>query len=315
MERNVSEKFYESLYQIRRVEEEVARVYPTDVIKSPIHLSIGQEFVSVGVCQSLRKEDIVYATYRSHAAYLAKGGDLNKMVAELYGKATGCAKGRGGSMHLIDVEQGVMGTSAVVATTIPESIGHAFALKYQRKDNVVVSFFGDGATEEGAFYESLNWASVKKLPIIFVCENNGLAIHTKQDQRQGNLNISEKSLALGVKSKRIDSGDIFELYDDVSSLVSQLRESRDAGPFLYEVMTSRWKEHVGPGEDFHLGYRESKETRDWIENDQLVKVGNLLDPDITRKIEEKIEEDIRVAFEYAVNSPFPDESELLERGF
>src|SRR6266550_5975186 len=147
------ERFYRALYRIRRVEEEIAAVYPTDKIKSPVHLSIGQEAVSVGVCEALGRDDVVFGTYRSHALYLAKGGDLQKMIAELYGKATGCAKGKGGSMHLIDVDAGVMGTSAVVGTTIPQAVGYAYAMKVQRRDTVVASFFGDGSAEEGAFHE------------------------------------------------------------------------------------------------------------------------------------------------------------------
>src|ERR1700677_3146591 len=164
------ERLYRSLYRIRRVEEEVARVYPTDRIKSPVHLSIGQEAVSVAVCEALRPSDVVFGTYRCHALYLTKGGDLKQMIAELYGKATGCAKGKGGSMHMIAPKAGVMGTSAVVGTTIANAIGYAYAMKLQQRDTVVASFFGDGATEEGVFHESLNWASLKGLPIIFVCE-------------------------------------------------------------------------------------------------------------------------------------------------
>src|ERR1051325_9461334 len=142
-------RFYRALYRIRRVEEEIAAVYPSDKIKSPVHLSIGQESVSVGVCEALRPDDVVFGTYRSHAMYLAKGGDLRAMIAELYGRQTGCAKGKGGSMHLVDVAHGVMGSSAVVGTTIPNAVGYAYALKYRRSDRVVASFFGDGATDEG----------------------------------------------------------------------------------------------------------------------------------------------------------------------
>src|SRR5437868_9278272 len=182
-------RLYRALFRIRRVEEEVARVYATDAIKSPVHLSIGQEAVSVGVCEALRPQDVVFGTYRGHAMYLAKGGDMNAMVAELYGKATGCTKGKGGSMHLIDPEHGVMGTSAVVGTTIANAAGYAYALKTRRSDAVVVSFFGDGATEEGVFSETLNFTALKRLPVIFVCENNGYAIHTHQSRRQGRPDI------------------------------------------------------------------------------------------------------------------------------
>src|SRR5216684_70260 len=181
------ERLYRSLYRIRRLEEEVARVYPSDKIKSPVHLSIGQEAVSVAVCEALRPGDVVFGTYRGHALYLAKGGDMKQMVAELYGKATGCTKGKGGSMHLISLEAGMMGASAVVGTTVANAIGYAYALKHQGKQALIVSFFGDGATEEGVFAESLNFAVLKQLPILFVCENNRYAIHTHQSRRQGTL--------------------------------------------------------------------------------------------------------------------------------
>src|SRR5690242_15134344 len=156
------EQLYRSLYRIRRVEEEIARVYPTDRIKSPVHLSIGQEAVSVGVCAALGPDDVVFGTYRGHALYLAKGGDMKQMVAELYGKATGCAKGKGGSMHLISTEAGMMGASAVVGTTIANAVGYAYALRLRGQPALVASFFGDGATEEGVFAESLNFAVLKK---------------------------------------------------------------------------------------------------------------------------------------------------------
>src|SRR5262252_1271798 len=178
------DQLYLSLYRIRRVEQEVARVYPTDCIKSPVHLSIGQEAVSVGVCRALQPQDVVFGTYRGHALYLAKGGDLRAMIAELYGKATGCAKGKGGSMHLIDVAAGVFGASAVVGTTIPHAVGYAYALRLRREDRVVLCVFGDGAVDEGVFYESLNFAALKRLPVLFACENNAYAIHTHQRLRQ-----------------------------------------------------------------------------------------------------------------------------------
>lgn len=209
----MDEEFYRSLYKIRRVEEEIARIYPTDKIKSPVHLSIGQEAVSVGVCQALRPDDIVFGTYRGHALYLAKGGDLKQMIAELYGKATGCARGKGGSMHLIETSVGMMGTSAVVGTTIPQAVGYAYALKYQKKDSIVVSFFGDGATEEGVFAESLNFAALKKLPIIFICENNFYAIHTHQRQRQPISNICDRVASYGIPAERIEYNDVIALYN------------------------------------------------------------------------------------------------------
>ena len=206
-------RLYRSLLRIRRVEEEVARVYATDVIKSPVHLSIGQEAVSVGVCDALRPDDTVFGTYRGHAMYLAKGGDMAAMVAELYGKVGGCTRGKGGSMHLIDTECGVMGTSAVVGTTIANAAGYAYANKLRRTDAVVACFFGDGATEEGVFAETLNFAVLKRLPVLFVCENNGYAIHTAQSKRQGLPDICARATAYGMPATRLDGNDVFALRD------------------------------------------------------------------------------------------------------
>ena len=308
MKKKLNERFYKSLYRIRHVEEEIARVYPTDKIKSPVHLSIGQEAVSVGVCETLEPHDIVFGTYRGHALYLAKGGNLKKMVAELYGKVTGCAKGKGGSMHLIDTQAGVMGTSAVVGTTIPNAVGFAYASKSKGSKSIVVSFFGDGAVDEGVFWESLNFATLKKLPIIFICENNSYAIHTNTRQRQSG-NIWEKVKSYGIPSERIENNDIFKIYERVGSKVKALRQGA-SGPVFFECMTYRWKEHVGPNDDFHLGYRSEKERKPWVKNDQVKKIGQLIDTKSRKKIENQINKEIQDAFNFAEKSPFPRDSQL-----
>jgi pyruvate/2-oxoglutarate/acetoin dehydrogenase E1 component/TPP-dependent pyruvate/acetoin dehydrogenase alpha subunit len=310
IEQSINQTFYRSLYRIRRVEEEIAKIYPSDKIKSPIHLSIGQEAVSVGVCEALLPEDIVFGTYRGHALYLAKGGDLKKMIAELYGKATGCAKGKGGSMHLIDVDAGVMGTSAVVGTTIPLAVGYAYALKQQGKKAVVASFFGDGAVEEGVFHESLNFAALKRLPIIFICENNLYAIHTHQRQRQPLANICDRARIYGIPAERIENNDVLVLHEQVSAAVKSLRNG-ESGPFFFECMTYRWKEHVGPSEDFHLGYRLEQEAQPWIENDPVRRLATKVAQERRSQIEAEVEAEIQQAFEFAEHSPFPDAPELF----
>src|SRR2546430_936291 len=253
----MSVRLYKLLYRIRRVEEEIARVYPTDRIRSPVHLSIGQEAVSVGVCEALEPYDVVFGTYRGHALYLARGGDLRRMIAELYGKATGCTKGKVGSMHLIAPEQGVMGMSAVVGTTIANAVGYAYALRYRREGAIVASFFGDGATEEGVFAESLNFAVLKRLPILFVCENNQYAIPTHQSRRQGTQAIVERARAFGLPAERLDGNDLFRLVERAGEAVARVRAGE--GPRFLEVMTYRWREHVGPGCDYHLGFRSEEE--------------------------------------------------------
>lgn len=299
---------------IRRVEEEVARVYPTDKIKSPVHLSIGQEAVSVGVCEALRSDDVVFGTYRGHALYLAKGGDLKRLIAELYGKATGATKGKGGSMHLIDAEHGIMGTSAVVGTTIPQAVGYAYALKLQRKESIVVNFFGDGATEEGVFHECMNFAVLKKLPIIFICENNFYSIHSHVLTRQPLDNIWERARVYGMPAERIDDGDVFRIYEQVKKAVQEIR-SEGSAPRFFECWAYRWMEHVGPNEDFDKGYRSRSEAQPWFENDQVIRLGNLLEPSVRLEIEGAVEAKIREAFEFAEQSPFPDDEELYTNVF
>ena len=305
---------YRSMYRIRRVEEEVARVYPSDDIKSPVHLSIGQEAISVGVCGALQPDDVVFGTYRGHALYLAKGGDLNRMIAELYGKASGVTGGKGGSMHLIDTVAGLMGTSAVVGTTISQAVGYAYALKLQGKSSLVASFFGDGATEEGSFHESLNFAALKKLPIIFICENNSYSIHTHQRDRQPLDNIYERAQSYGIASHRIDDSDIDKIFAWSEDATKSIR-SNGAGPQLLECRTYRWKEHVGPNEDFQAGYRRRDEAQPWIDNDQLVQLRARLDGETCQAIEETVDREVREAFQFAEESSFPDDAQLYTHVF
>ena len=302
-------RLYRALYRIRRVEEEIARVYPTDCIKSPVHLSIGQEAVSVGVCDALEPEDVAFGSYRSHAYYLAKGGDLPAMIAELYGKVTGCAKGKGGSMHLVDVRHGVMGASAVVGTTVANAAGYAYAVKLRGEPRVVVSFFGDGATDEGVFHETLNFAALKELPLIFVCENNHYAIHTHQRLRQKVTDVCARVRAHGIPAERIEDGDVFKIRERVAAARQALREGKP-GPFFFECLTYRWKEHVGPGEDYHLGFRDRLEATPWIEGDELRRVAAFVAPADRARIEGEVEAEVAAAFAFAESSPFPPAEEL-----
>jgi TPP-dependent pyruvate/acetoin dehydrogenase alpha subunit len=307
------ERLYRSLYRIRRVEEEIARVYPTDKIKSPVHLSIGQEAVSVGVCEALAPQDVVFGTYRGHALYLAKGGDLKRMIAELYGKATGCTKGKGGSMHLIAADQGIMGTSAVVGTTIANAVGYAYALRHRPQNAIVVSFFGDGATEEGVFAESLNFAVLKRLPILFVCENNQYAIHTHQSRRQGTPAICARVRAHGLAAEGIHGNDLFDLCEWAKEVVARIRAGE--GPCFLEVSTYRWKEHVGPNADYHLGYRTEEEAVPWVVGDPVQRLGTALEPAVRARIEGEVEAEIAEAFAFAEASPFPEPEELFQDVF
>jgi 2-oxoisovalerate dehydrogenase E1 component len=304
----VDEGFYRSLYRIRRVEEEIARVYPTDKIKSPVHLAIGQEAVSVGVCAALDRGDVVSGTYRGHALYLAKGGDLRRMIAELYAKATGCARGKGGSMHLVDAEAGVLGTSAVVGTTIPIAVGYAYAAKVRGRPTVVASVFGDGAVEEGVFHESLNFAALRRVPVLFVCENNFYAIHSPQWTRQSTLDLVGRVRGYGIAAERVESGEVREIHDRAAVAVSAIRAG--GGPRFLEILTYRWKEHVGPRDDFDAGYRTRGEAEPWFRKDEVARVAARLAADVRAAIEREVEAEIREAFEFAEQSPEPEPAEL-----
>jgi TPP-dependent pyruvate/acetoin dehydrogenase alpha subunit len=233
------QRLYQQLQLIRRAEEKICEIYPTDKIKSPVHLSIGQEAISVGVCDALKESDVVAGTYRGHALYLAKGGDLRKMMAELYGKKAGCSGGKGGSMHLIDTQKNILGTSAVVGTTIPVAVGYALALKREAKGRVAVVFMGDGATEEGVFYESINFAALRRLPILFICENNGYAIYTALKKRWSASTICDRIQGFGVPTRRIENGDIFAIRSYVQEILPKMR-SGEMGPAFLECLTYRW---------------------------------------------------------------------------
>jgi TPP-dependent pyruvate/acetoin dehydrogenase alpha subunit len=304
----VVERLYRSLLCIRRAEEEVARIYPSDRIKSPVHLAIGQEAISVGVCDALRDDDVAGGTYRSHAVYLAKGGDLGRMMAEMYGKVTGCARGKGGSMHLIAMDRLVLGASAVVGTTIPLATGYALALQREGRGRVVASFFGDGATEEGCFYESLNFAKLHALPILFVCENNGFAIHEPLAKRWGAPDLCRRVEGFGVPARRIEDGDVFTIRAAATSAIERMRGG--GGPELLECLTYRWREHVGPGEDFDQAYRNAGERDPWLQRDQVPRLAAMLPAPARARIAAEVEAAIAQAVRFAEDSAFPEGDEL-----
>ncbi|MDO9541144.1 MAG: thiamine pyrophosphate-dependent dehydrogenase E1 component subunit alpha [Kiritimatiellia bacterium] len=309
------ERFYRALYRIRAVEEEIARLYPSDKIKSPVHLSIGQEAIAVGVCEALRKDDVVFGTYRGHAMYLAKGGDLQSMLAELYGKVTGCARGKGGSMHLVDPEHGIMGTSAVVATTISPAVGYAYALKVKRSDRIVACFFGDGATDEGAFAESINFAALKKAPVIFICENNEYAIFSHINKRQAQTDIAKRVSACNVPVFKFENSDVFSIFEHVQNTCRQMRSAIDFGPFFYEISTCRWREHVGPNEDDQLKYRDEAKVLSFKKRDEVKRLAEMIDPARRKKIELSVQQEIKSAIAFAESSPWPEPNELYRHVF
>ncbi len=301
-------RLYRSLRLIRRVEEEVARVYPTDRIKSPVHLSIGQEALAVGVIDALEPRDAVAASYRGHAAYLAKGGDLPAMIAEMYGKSGGCARGKGGSMHLVAPEVNMLGASAVVATQIPHAVGWALAQKRRATGAVIAVFFGDGATEEGVFYESLNFAALHRLPVLFVCENNGYAIHEPLSKRWAADRLTERAATFGMPADRVADGDVFAIRRLAAGRVAAMRDGD--GPAFLELLAYRWREHVGPNEDFAAGYRSRDDAVPWMENDQVARLGAMVAPADRAVLDRAVEDEITAAFAFAEECPPPGPEEL-----
>lgn len=294
---------------IRRVEETVAELYPSDVIKSPVHLSIGQEAASVAICDHLGTEDVVSGTYRGHALYLAKGGSPEAMFAEMYGKDGGAARGKGGSMHLVSREVNVLGASAVVGTNISVAVGAALSAKMRASGQVVVSFFGDGATEEGAFSESLNFAALMKLPILFVCENNFFAIHKPLSARWATDRLCERVETYGIASHLIDDDDVLKLHGLAGEAIARIRAG--GGPEFIEYHAYRMREHVGPNEDFDQGYREAGDARPWSENDQVQRLAGMVDAGSREKIDAEIEQRITAAVKFAEDSPVPNPEELF----
>ena len=272
------------------MEETIATLYPSDVIRSPIHLSLGQEAVSVGVCAALRPNDKVFGSYRCHALYLAKGGSLPAMMAELYGKATGCCGGWGGSMHLVDLDAGLVATSAVVASAIPLAVGYAYAEKIRGRDTVVACFFGDGAAEEGAFHEALNFAALHQLRVLFVCEDNDLAIHVPRAQRQAARRVGDHAAAYRMPVVRLNL-----------ATAADPAEVHAAAPVFLECAVIRWAEHVGPGQDWHLGYREKPADLP----DSVAIAGARVEPVRRAELEAEVEAEVVEAVRFGEGSPWP----------
>lgn len=307
---------YVTMLRIRMLEERVAElVTPPAEIICPCHLYTGQEAIATGVCSALEKDDYVFSTHRSHGHYIAKGGDLKTLMAELYGRVTGCSKGRGGSMHLTSLDVGLPGSSAIVSGTIPLAVGAALAFSIQKKTGVSVAFFGDGAADEGAFYESLNFASLKKLPVIFVCENNLYSTHMPISDCLANTNIYKIAEAFNMPSSRIDGNDAVEVFKVANRAIENAR--RGKGPALIECMTYRWLGHVGPNFDVDKGLRSKEELDYWIDKCPIKALeGFLLKHDIVSESEKiqisrDIEEEINEAIVFAKESPYPDEDNLL----
>jgi len=299
-----SELLYEAL-RIRMVEEKIIELYPTDQIQSPVHLSIGQEAVAVGVCAQLLLTDWVFINYRGHAFYLAKGGPLPEFFAELMGRSGGLSKGKAGSMHLADPNHGIIGASAVVASTISHAVGAALAAKIKGEANrVFVANFGDGAMEQGVFYESLNFASLHQVPVLFLCEDNGLAVHTSTNERQS-FNLQKLLESFQIPYFELEEGyDPEKVQGVAKKAIDRVRNEQE--PVFLKIKTARYREHVGPGEDFESGYRSQELIDIWKSKDPLLKSTSEID-----NFRTQIATEIDAALLFAYASPLPTSSDLL----
>ena len=304
---------YRKVYLIRKAEEAIVKHYSESEMKTPMHMSMGSEAISAGICHALLPGDQVFGTYRSHALYLAKTMETDKFFAEMYGKVTGIAQGKAGSMHLSSPDHGLMAVSAVVASTIPVAIGAAFAKKVENSGNIAVVFFGDGAIDEGNFWESINIAAAMKLPVLFVCEDNGLAIYTSAAKRHGYDSIFDivSGFRCGVfSSDTTDAEEIFLAARDASYSIR-----KTGTPYFMHLRYYRYLEHVGVNEDFHVGYRSQDEYEEWLVRDPVhLQRNRLLGRGVTDDwlgvIEKEIDEQIRLSISVARKASFPDGAEL-----
>ena len=299
-------------YRIREIENYIASIYSDDLIQSPVHLSNGQEAISVGVCNSLQAVDQVFGTYRGHALFLAKGGSVESLFVELFGRVSENGKGRAGSMHLSNKDVGMMGSSAIVASTISHAVGAAMAMKHKNLSSIAVCFFGDGATSAGVYHESLLFAAINRLPVVFVCENNGLIVNVGRESVIP-YDICKHAESYSIQSTQIQNGfDPYEINAIFNDGVTQIRS--DPRPLLFEVPTFRLMQHVGPKSDFggngeklpHSQFRKSAEYQNWKTKDPLNKY---VPTDVQKN---SVQQEISAAYEFAMKVPYPSPNDLFE---
>ena len=313
---------YQGMFLIRCCEESFIEPILSGEVRCPCHLYSGEEAVATGICASLTEGDYIFGNHRSHGHYLAKGGSLKELVAEIYCREGGCSRGRGGSMHLIDPAKGVLGVAPIVAGTVALAIGAALASSIRRDERVTVSFFGDGATGEGVLYESLNFAALKKLPIIFVCENNLYATHMPIRDCRVNAHIYPIAVPFGIKSQVLDGNDVLQVYKAGRKAVAKCRSGE--GPVFLECLTYRFRGHVGPDDNIQgsrTDIRPRKEVKQWLQKDPIKRFEKylldqgLLEEETLNKLKKDIERDVVEAHAFAKNSPAPDRKELMRYVF
>lgn len=313
---------YRMMLKIRMCEESFVEPIFKGKIRCPVHLCSGQEAIAAGVCAALTETDYIFGSHRSHGHFLAKGGDLKALVAEVYGKEAGCSRGRGGSMHLTAPEKGMLGSAPIVAGTISLALGAALAIKIQKRNNVSISFFGDGATGEGVLYESLNFASLEKLPIVFICENNLYSTHMPINRCRPNENIYQIAAPFQIESFVLEGNDVIAVYEAALRAVDSCKQGN--GPVFIECKTYRLRGHVGPDDNIqgvHTDIRPESEYLMWKEKDPLLNFekllfhSNIINIEEEKRIKQNIQKEIKDAFLFAENSAYPDESEVMKYVF
>jgi pyruvate dehydrogenase E1 component alpha subunit len=305
---------YKKLYLVRKTEETIRQHYGEDEMKTPMHMSMGEEAIAVGVCHALKADDQVFGTYRSHAIYLAKTQNIDNFFAEMYGKDTALLKGKGGSMHMCAPDHGFMGTSASVASVIPVAVGAAFANKRNGNGKLVAVFLGDGAVDEGDFWESLNIACLMELPVLFVCEDNGLAVHTPTSQRHGYASITDIVSKFKCNVLRENTTDVEVVYKLARKAIRLIKTNHK--PCFIYLRYYRYMEHVGVNEDFDAGYRTKEEFEEWHKKDPVnLQRAKILSNHVASegevvRIEREIDRKIAISIKLAKEAPFAGASEL-----
>ncbi len=306
-------EIYRKMLEIRLFEEKVFELYGQNLVPGTIHLYTGEEAVAVGVCANLRKDDYIVSTHRGHGHCIAKGARMDKTMAEILGKRAGYCKGKGGSMHIADFSVGMLGATAVVGAGLPIAVGAGLSIKLRGTDQIAVCFFGDGASNQGTFHESINMAAVWKLPVFFVCENNLYAMGTRQTRVMAIKDISKRASAYGIEGISVDGNDVMAVYEAAENAVDKAR--RDEGPTLMECKTYR---HKGHSRWDPAKYRPEEEVKDWLKKDpinrfknQILKEGILSETEVT-EMEANVKAIVEAAVKFAINSPYPAPEESLE---
>lgn len=310
-------KMYQGMIKIRYFENKIVELYSSGKMPGIAHLYIGEEAVAVGVCANLTSRDFITSTHRGHGHVIAQGANLKKMMAEILGKKSGYCKGKGGSMHIIDMKKGILGANGIVAAGIPIATGAGYSSKFRGTDQVAVAFFGDAASNHGNFHESLNMAAAWKLPVIYVCENNLYGISVDIRKVINTKNIADRACAYNIPGYVVDGNDVLNVYEVTKKAVERARNKM--GPTLIECKTYRWKGH-------HLGdpgiiYRPEEERKAWMDKcpiksfrERLLK-DKVFTQDEIVLFEKEVKKIIKEALDYAINSPFPGKEEAYEDVF